>query len=159
MERVAANDPKALNEHGLDLYEKGDYDEAFQYYKRAAELGDAEAHFNLAALYSNGEGVEKDEEKERHHLEKAAILGQPEARFNLACCEESNGKIERAVKHWIIAAKLGLDDSIQELKRCYKEGAVSKEDFAAALRTHHAAKVATKSPEREAAEKAESYDW
>ena len=41
--------------------------------------------------------------------------------------------------------------SIKALKKCYQEGVVSKEDFAAALRAHHAAVDAAKSPQREAA--------
>ena len=54
----------------------------------------------------------------------------------------------------MIAANLGLDLSIESLKKCYKAGDVSKEDFAAALRAHHAAVNAMKSPQREEAEKA-----
>ncbi len=38
-----------------------------------------------------------------------------------------------------------------DLKQCYTDGHVSKEDFAAALRAHQAAVDATKSPQREAA--------
>lgn len=64
-----------------------------------------------------------------------------------------NGNIERAVKHWIIAANMGHEKAIQRLKKCYADGEVSKEDFAAALRAHHAAVEATKSPQREAAER------
>jgi TPR repeat protein len=56
------------------------------------------------------------------------------------------------VKHLIIAAKLGHDMSVDLLKLCYRDGLVSKEDFAAALRGHQAAADATKSPQREAAE-------
>ena len=47
-------------------------------------------------------------------------------------------------------------DSIQELKECYKDGSVSKDDFAAALRAHHVAVKAMKSPQREAAAKFEA---
>ena len=50
-----------------------------------------------------------------------------------------------------IAANLGHDESIQMLKKCYKIGHVSKENFASALRSHHAAVEATKSPQREEA--------
>ena len=96
---------------------------------------------------------EKDEKKEMYHLEKAAICGHIEARYNLAICEKMHDRIDRAVKHWIIAANLGCDRSIQDLKVCYGNGAVSKEDFAAALRAHQAAVDATKSPQRETAEK------
>ena len=78
----------------------------------------------------------------------------PEARYHLAAIERQNGREERSVKHWIIAANLGYSKSIQALKTCYKDGNVSKEEFAAALRGHQAAVDATKSPQREAGEKA-----
>eukprot|EP00984_Skeletonema_dohrnii_P001170 scaffold359_cov83-Skeletonema_dohrnii-CCMP3373.AAC.1 len=58
------------------------------------------------------------------------------------------------MKHWVIAAALGHDGSLDALKDSYEDGLVSKEDFAAALRAHQAAIEATKSPQREAAEKA-----
>lgn len=60
------------------------------------------------------------------------------------------------MKHWIIAANLGHDDSIQKVKLCYTNGLVRKDDFAAALRAHQAAVDAKKSPQREAAAKAEA---
>ena len=41
--------------------------------------------------------------------------------------------------------------SIEWLTKCYKEGHVSKDDFARALRAHQAAVDAMKSPQREAA--------
>ena len=48
---------------------------------------------------------------------------------------------------------MGHEKAIQRLKKCYADGEVSKEDFAAALRAHHASVEATKSPQREAAER------
>uniref|UniRef100_A0A7S1GE34 Uncharacterized protein n=1 Tax=Skeletonema marinoi TaxID=267567 RepID=A0A7S1GE34_9STRA len=86
-------------------------------------------------------------------LEEAAIAGHPQARCNLSGYEWENERIERAVKHLIITANLGHNVSVQALKECYKEGKVSKEDLAGALRAHQAAIDATKSPQREAAEK------
>ena len=58
------------------------------------------------------------------------------------------------MKHWIIAANLGNDMSMEILKKGFKKGMVSKEDFAAALRAHQAAVDATKSPQREKGEAA-----
>ena len=153
MKRVKANDPVAMMQFGKELFLKGDHDGAFKYYTKAAELGDTMAHYNLSILYGKGEGVEKDETKEIYHLEEASIRGHPLARYNLGVYEESNGEIGRAVRHWIISASLGLDESIYLLKMCYKEGLVRKDDFAAALRAHHAAINETKSPHREAAAK------
>jgi len=145
-------DPVALRREGSEQYHKGDHQSAFQYFTKAAELGDVQAHYHLSLLYDDGHGVEKDKGKEIYHLEEAAIGGHPDARFNLGCEEEESGNIEKAVKHWIISANLGDDGSIKELMEKFKEGYVSKDDLAAALRAHHAAVDATKSSQREAAE-------
>jgi len=152
MKRIKANDPAAIREMGARRLREGDYDTAFEYYTKAAELGDAAAHYQLGIMYYNGEGVEKDEEKRVYHYEKAAIGGHPEARYNLACVEEANGNMEKAVKHFIIAANLGLEESMKVLWWHYSEGNITKEDLDTTLRTHQAALDEMKSPEREAGE-------
>eukprot|EP00984_Skeletonema_dohrnii_P003597 scaffold1220_cov104-Skeletonema_dohrnii-CCMP3373.AAC.2 len=154
MKRIEANDPVALRVTGNEAIDKGDYKSAFEYFSKAARLGDISAHFSLSLMYDKGEGVEKDKKKEVYHLEHAAIGGQPNARYNLGCEEWDNGRLRRAVKHFIISAKLGYDKPLDALKVCYREGLVSKEDFAAALRGQQAAVDATKSPQREAVESA-----
>ena len=110
MKRIAANDPIALRNFGKNLYLKRNYDGAFKYWTKAAELGDADAHYHLSLLYNGGLGVEKDETKKIFHLEEAAIGGFPQARHNLAVYENRHDRFERAVKHWIIAANLGYDN-------------------------------------------------
>jgi hypothetical protein len=57
------------------------------------------------------------------------------------------------MKHFIISAKLGCDESLEEVKRGFMDGHVSKEDFEAALRGHQAAVDATKSEQRGEVEK------
>ncbi len=151
MRRAEANDPTALNKVGTIHYSKGEYDRAFQYWSKAARLGNASAHFNVSILYQDGEGVEKDEKKFMHHLEEASIAGHPGARFNLGLHERKGCSKERAVKHFIIAANLGHDKSVKALKEGYAEGFVSKEDFATALRSYQTAVDAMKSPQRDAA--------
>ena len=91
-------------------------------------------------------------EKAVHHWEVAAIGGHPVARHALALCEEDNGNMERAVKHYIIAANLGYEKSMKTLWAMFKDGDISKEDLAATLRSHQAALDAMKSPERDLAE-------
>eukprot|EP00986_Skeletonema_menzelii_P013710 scaffold8175_cov77-Skeletonema_menzelii.AAC.2 len=151
MKRIEANDSGAICQMGTKRCNEGDYKRAFEYWSKAAALGDAVAHCQLSILYYNGEGVEKDEQKELHHAEQAAIGGHPRARYNLGCFEGRRGHYDRAVKHFIIASKLGHDESLKKVKDIYKAGFVSKEDFAAALRGHQAAVDATKSPQREVA--------
>ena len=104
--------------------------------------------FNCQICIGGVKGVKKDLKKELYIADQAVIGGDTFARHNLGCAEWKYGRRDRAVKHWIIAAKLGYDLSLEELKDCYREGLVSKEDFAAALRAHQAAVDATKSPEK-----------
>ena len=107
----------------------------------------------LSVMYREGKGVEKDVVKGIFHLEEAAIGGLPLARYELGAIEWNDGDIERAVKHHIIAANLGLDESIKVLMGAFQKKLVSKEELASALRAHKAAVDATKSPEREFEEK------
>ena len=148
--RIEANDPAAFWNMGQSCKEKGDYNGAFENFSKGTKLGNVEAQFELSRLYHFGQGVEKDWKKELYHLEEAAIKGHPEARHNLGGFEMQSGRVERAVKHYIIAASLGLDDSIRLLKgSLFRSGLVSNEDLAAALRAHQAAVNATKTPQRE----------
>ena len=57
--RVAVNDPLAFQQMGVRYYEEGDYDTAFGYFTKAAELGDADAHYFLSVLYQEGRGVKR----------------------------------------------------------------------------------------------------
>ena len=152
MKRVKANDPVAICEMGKEHRDRGQYDAAFEYFKKAAELGLADAHFNLSVLYRKGQGVGKDVKKEEHHLEEASIGGHPMARNNLAMIEQRRGRIDRAMQHWIITAKLGLDAGLGAVKKGFAHGVVSKEDYEAALRGHQDAVDATKSKQREEAD-------
>ena len=150
--RIEANDPVAMLQEGMNQRKKGNYRSAIDYYSKAAELGDADAHFMLSILYRMGHGVEKDRRKEIYHLEEAAISGQSDARNLLGCHEWNGGNSDRAVKHWIIAATQGNDDAIKDLIDAFKDGLISKENLASTLRAHQAAVDAMKSQQREEAE-------
>ncbi len=151
MERIKTNDPVAIHQMGKKCKDEGDYEGAFQYLTKAVEMGDIGAHYNLSVMYSKGEGVERDEKKKSYHLEEAAIGGHPDARYNLGCHTGNAGRIDIAMRHFIIAAKLGFNDALEEVKKGFQRGEVSKEDFEAALRGHQAAVDATKSEQREEA--------
>jgi len=157
MERLKKNDPVAMFAVGKKHYNGGDYARAAEYWSKAAELGDAAAHFCLGGMdYAEGFGVQKDERKAVYHWEQAAIGGHPNARAFLAIHEKDNGRLERTVKHYIIAANLGHDKSLKCLKVFFVHGIVSKDQYAAALRAHQDAVDATKSAERD---KAEAIGW
>jgi TPR repeat protein len=133
---------------------EGDYETAFKYLTRAAELGDIKAHYSLSDMYAYAQGVDKDEKKEVYHLEEAAIGGDPVSRFYLGAKEYKNGRIDRARKHFIIAANLGCNKSLKNIKIFYSRGHASKEEYADALRAYQATVEEMKSAEREKAEEA-----
>ena len=149
MKRVEANDPEAMCQMGKKCNDEEDHNGAFEYWSKAAALEDVTAHYHLSLLYHDGNGVEMDKKKEIYHLEEAAIGGHPGARYNLGNHEGRNGRHERAARHFTIAANLGLDDALEEVKKGFTKGFVSKENFEAALRGHQATVDATKSEQRE----------
>ena len=150
---MEANDRAAICYMGdISYNEKRDYKNAFEYWKKAADLGHIDAHYNISQLYHKGQGVKQDAKKQIYHLEEAAIGGHVDARHVLGYFEKENGRGYRALKHTIIAANMGHDDSLEVIKKAFQIGMVSKEEFAAVLRAHRAAVLATKSPQREEAE-------
>ncbi len=151
MERVKKNDPAAITQMGKKHEKEGDFVKAVEYYTKAAELGDMNAHCNLGNLYFRGEGVEKDEKKAVYHLEQAAIGGHPDARVLLGLHESENGRFDRVAKHYIIGANRH-DISLRCIKELFVHEKVSKDEYAAALRGYQAAVNETKSAEREKGE-------
>ena len=153
MKRAEANDPVAMLQMGYFRKKAGDHVGADEYYTKAAALGNVEAHYNLSLMYKHGHPDEKIRKTKLYHLEEAAIGGQVDARYDLAIYEATHQRFDRSIKHWIIAANMGCDKSLDKLKGNYANGhIVTKEEFALALRAHHAAVKATKSPQREEAE-------
>lgn len=59
--------------------EEGFYEEALGYLIEAASLGSAEAHYELAKIYTRGEIVEGNSATASRHLQAAASLGYAEA--------------------------------------------------------------------------------
>ena len=78
-----------------------------------------------------------------------SIGGHPDARYNLGFVESRKGRIVRAYRHLVIAAKLGHNPALERVEFAFRMGLVGKEDFEAALRGHLAAVDATKSRQRE----------
>ena len=55
------------------------------------------------------------------------------------------------MKHYIIAANLGLGEALERVKEGFARGLVNKDDYADALHGHQTAVDATKSQQREEA--------
>ena len=124
------------------LYENGMYGlprdmaKANELYLKAGELGCAMGYYNLADSYYNGNGVEVDKKKAKHYYEVAAMNGEIQARNNIGALEGNAGNHQRAMKHLLIAAKAGDDDSLDNVKQGYMQGHITKEEYANTLREY-----------------------
>ena len=128
-----------------------DYRKANELYLKAGELGFSGGYFNLGNSYRDGKGVALDMKKARHYYEIAAMNGSIHARNNLGCLEETTGNYHRSMKHLIIAARAGYKLSLETVKKGYKHGFVTKDEYANTLRVYHERQMEMKSDAREKA--------
>jgi TPR repeat protein len=139
--RVEANDPWAMVDLGsyYRLGKKGlrqDIAKTLELYHKSAKLGNHFAHFRLSVCYHNGDIVEKDTRKAIYHTQLGAMAGNILARCKLGCDEDNAGNMDRAYKHWMISANDGCDSSMKAVQEGYKEGFVTKDDYAKTIRAH-----------------------
>ena len=126
---------------------------AIKLWTKAAELGSLEAHGYLGCSYYHGEGVEEDKPRGIRHWQQAAMEGEANSRFNLGIAEYQGENDELAVQHWMISAKMGYEESLDEIKKSFMEGHATKAQYAEALRGYQDAVEETKSPHRELAKR------
>ena len=157
LERIEKyNDAEAMNMLGC-YYQDGDegfpvdYSKAVELFRQASELGCADAHYNLGCAYERGRSLERDMKQAVHHWQIAAMKGNEEARLNLGKFEYLKGNKNRAMRHCIISAKYGHDESLKEVREGFEMGIVSKNEYADTLRCHQAAQDETKSEQRDKA--------
>ena len=113
-----------------------DWLKAHELYLKAGELGCAEAYSNLGCSYDNGTGVEIDKEKAKQYWELAAMNGSVIARYNLGYIEVQADNLQRAYKHFTLAARAGYKQSLDVVKIGYKHGLVTKDEYAQTLRAY-----------------------
>jgi len=156
--RMEVNDSNAYHMMGVhqlmgSMGLKKDERKALEYIEKAAELGLNTAHHTLGSMYSEGMGVEKDAAKALHYYRLAAIGGNIHSRHALgvrAYFGEPQ-QVELAMKHWLLAAEAGHDESLKNIKFGYQNGCVTKDVFAKTLRAHQSATDEIKSDQRDKA--------
>jgi len=129
-----------------------DYQKASELYLKAGELGCAPGYFNLGCLYDNGKGVEMDQNKAKYYFELAAMSGDVYARHNLGAMEFRAGKINRAMKHFTLAARSGYNGSLKQVRNGFMMGLVTKDEYENTLRTCHKSNNGIKSDSRDKAD-------
>ena len=128
---------------GSYYYALNDCYEAIKWIGMAAELGNAEALFNMGIFYLEGMGCDQDMEKCANYLHRAARRRHPEAQFAYADLLSNGWGIEqdekRALKWYLDAAENGLVEDMYRLGEIYAEGRIVPEDLAAAAKWYNAA--------------------
>ncbi|EJK59812.1 hypothetical protein THAOC_19922 [Thalassiosira oceanica] len=157
--RLAKKDPVAINFLGDRFGKLGlqkDMRKAVKLRIEAAELGSIQALFNLGHAYYFGEGVQQDTAKAVEYYEKAAMQGCPLSRHELGCVEVSDrGNYDRSVRHFLISAKMGYEDSLESIKETFMTGLATKEQYAEALKGYQNALEEMKSHDRDEAKRLE----
>ena len=87
------------------------------------------------------------------HYQAAAIGGHFIARHNLGVVECEEGRMDTAVKHFMISANMGWENSLKAIQEIYADGHATKNDYAQALLGYQHATEEMKSVQRAEAEK------
>jgi len=159
--RVKKKDPAAMCNLGKEYFNGGGHcglkkntARALELFSEAADLGSIEAHHCLGCQYLNGVGVPKDEAKAVHYWETAATQGDVRARHDLGLLEYYHcNNYERAVRHWLISAKVGHEGSLKMIQESFRDGGATKAQYVEALKGYQDAIEEMRSPEREEAKR------
>ena len=153
--RVVARDPEAtrrlgdhhlVGKYGLEKSES----RAIELWSEAAELGSTAAHYKVGTAYYYGRyGVSQDRAKGIRNWESAAMQGHALSRSKLALAELEDGNDDRAVRHLMIAAKMGHKESLDVIKGFFTDGVATRAQYAEALKGYQNAVEEMKSPDRD----------
>ena len=150
------DDAQAIHELGR-FHSEGRYglqhdmDRALELWHRAGKLGNPVSYYNIGNAYLYGMGVGRDMKKATHYHELAAIRGYVRSRHSLGIFEGNARNINKALKHFMIAAGDGSNESLKTILRMYRDGYATKDDYAKALNAYQAYLVEIKSDDRDKA--------
>ncbi len=125
-EKARQGDPQAQRDLAYDLYCKGEMENAFHWYRKAAEAGDANAMCNLGTMYLTGRGTSVNQENAVKWLKRAAEQNDANAMLKLAGLYQNGEGVTQNHKEalkWIRkAVRRGSIHAVASLGYCYQEG-------------------------------------
>ena len=128
---------------GSYYYALNDCYEAIKWIGMAAELGNAEALFNMGVFYMEGMGCDQDMELSAKYFHRAARRRHPQAQFVYADLLTNGWGVEqdekRAVKWYLDAAENGHVEAMFRLGEIYEEGRGVAADLPAAAKWYESA--------------------
>lgn len=120
-------------EEALSAYKRGDYDAAFQEWRRLAVKGHANAQYKVAKMYVHGKGVRQDYTEATRWYRRAALRGDAESQVELAqsyFLGRGVGQDLNQAREWSkIAAKAGFARAQHLLGVLYTTGRGVPQDY------------------------------
>jgi len=125
-------DPAELMQTALRHDAAGRYEEAAEWYRKAAEQGVPEAQNNLGVMYKDGQGVDRDDAEAVRWFLLAARRGNVLAQSNLGWMYQSGRGVEQnfdSARHWYHQAALrGHAAAQNNLGRMLRDGLGTEAD-------------------------------
>ena len=156
LKRANAGNPRSINYVGGYYFDgemglRQDKAEGLKWFHRAVEAGSGDAAFSLGIFYEEGDGVEQDDEKALEYYQNAAEHGIIFAFDTLGHFHMTNGDIENGMLNFRKAVMSGMsDDCLFDLLRSgFREGLITKDEYAFTLRENQKACNEMKSDGRE----------
>lgn len=122
-----------INHRNQSISVKKNFEQAYRWFKKAAEKGHTLAEFSLGSMYLEGMGVPVDITQSRFWFKKAAEKGVVDAMYNMAVTYHKLQPIpdrEQAIYWYSKGVKLGDANSTLNLGLLYQVGdANNKPDF------------------------------
>jgi len=133
---------RAATKGSLTAFNANDYS-AVTRYLRAAQAGDKDGTFNLAAMLANGRGIARDEVAAEMFYRDAAAAGQRDAMYNLGLMLEHGQGIPKdlveAASFYARAATAGDPDGMVKYGRALENGIGTAKDLSLAAQWYKAA--------------------
>ncbi len=111
---------------GSQAYKNGDFETAAEWFRKAAEQGDATGQYLLGLMYRYGKGISRDSVEAAEWFRKAAEQGHVRSQFNLAVMSELGEGVSKsqteAIKWYQKAAEQGDAQAQQNLASIYYLG-------------------------------------
>ncbi|SUA35716.1 TPR repeat protein [Neisseria zoodegmatis] len=118
---------------------EGSKKEAFYWFQKAANQGLPQAQHDLAVMYLEGDGIEKDNNLAKKWAEKAIYNGMVGANGIIGVIESENKNFEKAFKLYQIAADTGFAPAQYNLGIAYHNGEGVRPDFKEAVKWYELA--------------------
>ncbi|KAA3628527.1 MAG: sel1 repeat family protein [Proteobacteria bacterium] len=139
------SDDSAQFRRGIEAAEKGNFNQAFEYWEPLAEKGYPRAQYGLGVLYDRGQGVTRDPLAAAEWYRRAAEENVWEAQLNLGLLYIAGNGVSRDYALAAIlfrkAADRGIADAQVNLGNLYRQGWGVERDSAEAVRWFRRAAV------------------